>query len=186
MATLKPRRQAQLEQCLTTSNTLSAAKRTSQAITTLYTVCLVFIITLSPTAIITAIQYIQYYTEKSPDLLCNLMIAESPLQMVRLSNYAINFIIYGFTGRQFRREIVAIAQKTTELERLQWLSRLSNESSRKCWLFEQILVTSSPADPLPSIASVSVIQIGGTSISFVLKRWDTEEHILSKIDIQPS
>ena len=96
---------------LTTSNTLSAAKRTSQAITTLYTVCLVFIITLSPTAIITAIQYIQYYTEKSPDLLCNLMIAESPLQMVRLSNYAINFIIYGFTGRQFRRELLRLLKR---------------------------------------------------------------------------
>ena len=96
---------------LTTSNTVSAAKRTTQAITTLYTVCLVFIITLSPTVIITAIQFIQYHTEKSQELLCNLMIAESPLQMVRLSNYAINFIIYGFTGRQFRRELLRLLKR---------------------------------------------------------------------------
>ncbi len=90
---------------LTTSNPASAAKRTNQAITTLFSVCLVFIVTLSPTAIITVIQFIQFHTLTSKDLLCDLMKAESPLQMVRLSNYAINFIIYGFTGRQFRREL---------------------------------------------------------------------------------
>ena len=96
---------------LTTCNTASAAKRANQAITTLYTVCLVFIITLSPNAIITAIQFIQYHTERSPDLLCNLLKAEAPLQMVRLSNYAINVIIYGFTGRQFRRELFRLLKR---------------------------------------------------------------------------
>ncbi len=96
---------------LMTSNPGSAAKRTTQAITTLFTVCLVFIVTLSPTAIITAIQFIQYHTLSSPALLCNLLKAESPLQMIRLSNYAINFIIYGFTGRQFRRELVRMVRR---------------------------------------------------------------------------
>ena len=98
---------------LTTTNTSVAARNTTQAITMLYTVCFVFIITLSPTAVANAIQYIQHMTITDPDLFCNLRKVEMPLQMIRLSNYAINFILYGFTGRQFRRELVRMIRRTS-------------------------------------------------------------------------
>ena len=98
---------------LTTTNTSVTARNTTQAVTMLYTVCFVFIITLFPTAIVNAIQFIQHMTIMDPDLFCNLRKVEMPLQMIRLSNYAINFILYGFTGRQFRRELVRMMRRTS-------------------------------------------------------------------------
>ena len=165
---------------LTTSNTVSAAKRSNQAITTLYTVCLVFIITLSPTAIITAIQFIQYHTERSVELLCNLMIAESPLQMVRLSNYAINFIIYGFTGRQFRRELFRLLKR-----RRSW-SGTNGYHACQMRAQEMLVIRTNPGYfksswPL-TFNCLCVCDTERRHLHFLcLKGWDTETHKISNI-----
>ena len=90
---------------LTSTNTSLASRNTNMAITMLFTVCIVFIVTLLPNAIISVIQFIQHQTTPDYTLFCNLWKMDAPLQMIRLSNYAINFVIYGFTGRQFRREL---------------------------------------------------------------------------------
>ena len=98
---------------LTATNTSVTSRNTTQAITMLYTVCFVFIITLFPTTVLGTIQFIQHHTVKRPEILCVLRKVSMPFQMIRLSNYAVNFIIYGFTGRQFRRELGRMIRRTS-------------------------------------------------------------------------
>ena len=99
---------------LTSANSSSTTRDTTHAISMLYTVCVVFIITLFPTTVVTTIQYIQQYTLASPQLYCHLKKVHMPLKMIRLSNYAVNCIIYGFTGRQFRRELRRLLHRVVD------------------------------------------------------------------------
>ena len=75
------------------------------AITTLIVVCAVFVVTLIPNAIIALIQFIEMVVYRRHTLFCTLLTLDIPLQMIRLLNYSTNFIMYGLTGRLFRREL---------------------------------------------------------------------------------
>ena len=78
------------------------------AVYTLFTVSGVFIITLFPNAFISIILWTNYMTVPNLQLFCVLRIIDRPFQIVRLVNYAINLILYGLTGRQFRTELYAM------------------------------------------------------------------------------
>ena len=96
-----------------TTNTSATSRNTTQAVTMLYTVCLVFIITLFPTTVLYTIQFIQHLTLTKFEIFCVLKKIQMPLKLIRLSNYSVNCIIYGFTGRQFRRELGRMVRRTS-------------------------------------------------------------------------
>ncbi|ELU13857.1 hypothetical protein CAPTEDRAFT_209584 [Capitella teleta] len=75
------------------------------AIYTLFIVCLVFVISLFPNAIIAMLQFISFTAYNSRALYCPLKTLNSPFEMLRLINYSCNFFLYGMTGRQFRGEV---------------------------------------------------------------------------------
>ncbi|ELU04775.1 hypothetical protein CAPTEDRAFT_186062 [Capitella teleta] len=75
------------------------------AICTLFVVCIVFVATLLPNAVIAMLQFIAFTFYGSFDLFCPLLTLNAPFRMLRLVNYSSNFLLYGVTGRQFRREV---------------------------------------------------------------------------------
>ena len=82
-------------------------RNANMAIYTLFAVCSLFVITLLPNAIITMVQFVGYLSmtkKDSKSLYQTLMRINTPFQMIRLINYSMNFVMYGLTGRQFRRE----------------------------------------------------------------------------------
>ncbi len=84
------------------------AHQANMAITTLFLVCGVFVITMLPNSVFSAATWIAYSSGGLPVLrkvLCTLLPYDVPFQMVRLCNYSINCVLYGLTGRQFRREL---------------------------------------------------------------------------------
>ena len=51
------------------------------------------------------LQFLSFMIYRSLALYCPLKTLNAPFQMVRLVNYSANFMLYGMTGRQFRREV---------------------------------------------------------------------------------
>ena len=83
-----------------------AVQSVTLAIYTLFAVCALFILTLLPNAIISLIVFIDRISGKgNKQLYCVLKQIDAPFQMIRLSNYALNIVLYGLTGRQFRYEL---------------------------------------------------------------------------------
>ena len=101
----------------------------SMAICTLYAVCTVFVLTLLPCAIISIIQFTDYFIKGrklSRQLYCTLKVVYTPFEVLRLLNYSTNVILYGVTGRQFRRELIRMlwcCLRRVPLERRSMLSR---------------------------------------------------------------
>ena len=83
-------------------------RKSNMAICTLYLVCAVFVVTLSPNVIISTALLIEVSITNESIMYCKLLVLNTPFQIIRLINYAINFILYGLSGRQFRREFVKL------------------------------------------------------------------------------
>ena len=96
---------------------------------TLFAVCALFIIALLPNALISLTIYADYHINRSRRLYCILLNLDAPFQMLRLSNYALNLLLYGLTGRQFRHELREIFRCQTESTWFSWCSCLGC-----CWL----------------------------------------------------
>ena len=86
------------------------------AVYMLFVVCCTFVLTLLPTAVISMIWFMSLVVYRRLDLtlLCALRALEAPFLVIRLVNYSINFILYGFTGRQFRRELRRLPRTLTQ------------------------------------------------------------------------
>ncbi|KAK2150468.1 hypothetical protein LSH36_404g03020 [Paralvinella palmiformis] len=83
-------------------------RNSNMAICTLYLVCAVFVATLFPNAIISTILMTEVLIFKRSVMYCRLLVVNTPFQMIRLINYSMNFVLYGLSGRQFRREFVKL------------------------------------------------------------------------------
>ena len=75
------------------------------AVYTLFAVCAMFIVTLIPNAVLSMTLYIETMFRGQSRLFCLLKALDAPFQIVRLINYSFNFVLYGLTGRRFRREL---------------------------------------------------------------------------------
>ena len=94
------------------------SRYTNMAITTLFCVCILFVICLLPNSLLNIIMHI-YFTILQKvgfhDVYCSLLFMDGPFKMIRMLNYALNFMLYGLTGRQFRREFFRVLRGRNRL-----------------------------------------------------------------------
>ena len=77
----------------------------NMAVTTLFVVCIFFVLCLFPNALLNIIMHTNYRAVVGyPELYCILLSMDGPFKIIRMINYALNFILYGLTGRRFRHE----------------------------------------------------------------------------------
>ena len=84
------------------------SKKANLAVYTLYAVCAMFVLTLLPNAVFALMHYTAVTAGRTWMFYCPLRLIDVPFQMIRLMNYSLNFVLYGLTGRQFRRELYKI------------------------------------------------------------------------------
>lgn len=92
------------------------ARYANMAVTTLFVVCVFFVLSLLPNALLEIIMHRNFKLYYGyPKLYCVLLCLDGPFKMVRMLNYAFNFMLYGLTGRQFRREFFRILSGKSRL-----------------------------------------------------------------------
>ena len=103
------------------------------AICTLFLVCAVFVVTLLPNAVISMVMFLGVVIYESNELYCPLFSVDIPCQMVRLVNYAVNFVLYGLSGRRFRRELQRLPTMI-----LGWVSRERENGASQSYKLQYI------------------------------------------------
>ena len=89
------------------------------AVYTLFAVCAVFIVTLLPNAMLSILLYSELHLRRgNSDMYCVLRALDDPFKIVRLVNYSANFVLYGLTGRRFRRELQLLFMNSKILRKL--------------------------------------------------------------------
>ena len=90
----------------------------NMAVTTLFSVCVIFVLCLLPNTLLSIIMHNSFTNPTSigfPRIYCILGSIDGPFKMIRMLNYALNFMLYGLTGRQFRREFFRILRGKSRL-----------------------------------------------------------------------